>query len=82
MGHALDSWLYKFRDIRSEGVNGQIPEIYIWNALIELAGFCNCCPLDKIFPEREEGVARASRPRRNPTHRKMRDEWSARPQAN
>jgi hypothetical protein len=53
MGHALDSWLYKFRISDPEGVNGQIPEIYIWNALIELAGFCNSCPLDKIFPERE-----------------------------
>ena len=33
------------------GKYGQVSELYIWNASIELEGICKFCPLDKILPK-------------------------------
>ena len=32
-------------------MGGQISGVYIWNTIIELEGFCEFYPLDKIFPK-------------------------------
>jgi hypothetical protein len=50
VGHAFYFTLY-LQNSKLEGVGGQISGLYIWNAVIELEGFCEFYPLDKIFPK-------------------------------
>jgi|ERR1019366_3627663 hypothetical protein len=53
VGHAFYFTLYV--EYQIGGVNRQISDIYIWNAFIELEGFCNFYPLDKNLPGGELG---------------------------
>jgi hypothetical protein len=56
VGHAFYFTLY-IQNIKLKGVGGQISGLYIWNAVIELEGFCEFYPLDKIFPSRRYGIS-------------------------
>ena len=53
VGHAFDFTLY-IQNTKLKGVGGQIPQLYIWNGVIELEGFCKFYPLDKIFAKWSE----------------------------